>query len=121
MRVTGYNIRIQKVQQRCRSPYFTSLDLKEKVNYIHTYKCLHVLYLQFIIGLFKFMIQKVKHFNHSYNTDSLFLLLTIILKEFHLFLSGPVGKLMNNMMRLIKFLFFGTLSIVKSRKSESVL
>ena len=42
--------------------------------YIQMFTCT---YLQFIIGLFKFMIQKVKHFNHSYNTDSLFLLLTI--------------------------------------------
>ena len=124
MRVTGYNIRIQKVQQRCRSPYFTSFipTGPERKSELHTYiQMFTCAYLQFIIGLFKFMIQKVKHFNHSYNTDSLFLLWTIILKEFHLFLSGPVGKLMNNMMRLIKFLFFGTLSIVKSRKSESVL
>ena len=36
----------------------------------------------------------------------------------HSFFSVAVGKLMNNMMRSIKFLFFGT---VRKRLSESVM
>ena len=77
--------------------YIRGSERKSELHaYIQMFTCT---YLQFIIGLFKFMIQKVKHFNHSYNTDSLFLLLTIervpknknLINLIILFISLPTG------------------------------